>query len=280
MYARFLSFLLLAATAVAAPMTLKELEFLLRQETPEADILKEARARRLVAPITPAVADALKLSGATEGLLRDLNAADVVLSPEESRAEHERQMTAAQSARRAAEEDRLAVAARAQRDATVAAARGRAETVRRALSGNLLRLDGDQLRPADSDELTKDVRVFAIYYSSMLSMESRRFTPKLIEAYQKLKKQYPSQFELIWVSCDRDEFNMGLHMRTLRMPWPASRHGAAREFFEPYAGGTMPWLVAVANTGQPLTENGKADHKEIDPNRIIDALEYLLAQVK
>jgi hypothetical protein len=146
------------------------------------------------------------------------------------------------------------------------------------LEGNLVCLDDDQLRPVDTATLN-GVRVYALYYSSMLSLESRRFTPKLIEAYQRLKKQYPTQFELVWVSCDRDEFNMGLHARTMRMPWPAARFGAARETFTKFAGAEMPWLVAVADTGEPLTENA-VTKKFTDPEKIIEGIEYLLTQVK
>jgi hypothetical protein len=276
---RFISFLLAATIAVAAPMTPKEIEFLLRQETSEAEILKEARERRLLVPISPEASAILKESGATDHLLAALNQPDIVLPAGEAQAERQRQIAAAQRNLQAVQEDQAHAAARLQREAAIAAGKVRAETVKNALSGNLVRLDGDQLRTADAEAITKEPRMYALYYSSMASAESRRFTPKLIEAYQRLKQQYPGKFELIWVSCDRDEFNMALHMRTLRMPWPATRFGAARQFVEQYAGGSMPWLVVIAATGDPLTENAKTK-KEIEPEQIVQGLEYLLERVR
>jgi hypothetical protein len=178
----------------------------------------------------------------------------------------------------AAQEDRARVAARLERDASFAARKQKVDALREALAGNLVHLEGDQTRAVDLNDIS-EVRIYGIYYSSMQSLESRRFTPKLIEAYRRWKKQYPTQFELIWVSCDRDEFNMGLHMRTLHMPWVASRFGTARKTFEQYAGQNVPWLVAIADTGEPLTENA-VTKKDCDPEMIIKAIEYLLGQLK
>ena len=259
-------------------MTPRELGFLVRQGTPEAEILKEVTERKLLAPISIQAEEALKQGGASEALIQFLKNPQIILTSRESLAEQQRQMAAKQRAIEAAESDRAMVAAKAQSEAAAAARKDKMETMRRALAGNLIRLDGDQLRPFDEKE-AKEVRVFAVYYSSVASLESRRFTPKLIESYQRLKKLYPNKFELIWVSCDRDEFNMGLHMRTMHMPWPAARFGAARETFERFAGSSMPWLVAVADTGEPLTSNA-VSKEACDPDKVVEAIEYLLAQIK
>jgi len=280
MFARtILCTLLLTAGLAAAPLTLKEIEFLVRRGTPEAEILKEARQRRVSVRIAGEAEENLKQGGASDALLRSLNSPEILLPPNEALAEQQRQAAAAQRIAQAAEQDRAAVAARMKRDASIAAFKEKTDNFRRSLNGNLVHLEGDQIRALDPAVAMPDARIYAVYYSSMLSLESRRFTPKLIEAYQRLKKQYPTQFELIWVSCDRDEFNMGLHMRTMRMPWPATRFGAAQETFQQYAGHTVPWLVAIANTGDPLTENA-VSKKECDPDQIIAAIEYLLGQLK
>jgi hypothetical protein len=270
--------LLASGTLQAAPMTLKELEFLLRQETPETEILKEARERRLVAPITEVVAAALKEAGASDGLVKNLNAPGIVLSVEESQAEAQRRQAALNRTRQAVEEDRAVLEARQQRDAAAIAQKEKAETMRRALQENLVQLDDDQIRPFNPKSLSQ-VRVFALYYSSLASMESRRYTPKMIEAYKRLKQKYPTQFELVWVSCDRDEFNMGLHMRTMRMPWPAARFGKGNDTFTKFAGNDLPWLVAIADTGEPLTQNA-VTKKSIEPDKVIEGIEYLLSQLK
>ena len=140
-----------------------------------------------------------------------------------------------------------------------------------------MRLDGDQLKPFDAQQL-KDVRLFAIYNSAMWCGPCRKFTPKLVEYYKRVKAQHP-EFEIIFLSGDRDEFNMGSYMRSDHMPWPALRYGAQGELLNLYCGHSIPWLVCISADGRPLTKNGE-DKKYIAPDEIISAIDYMLAQMK
>jgi hypothetical protein len=100
-----------------------------------------------------------------------------------------------------------------------------------------------------------------------------------VDAYKRLKAQYPTQFEVIFVSADRDEFNMREYMRTHHMDWPAVRFGAADDAIRQFSGESIPWLVAVSDTALPLTRNG-VDKKYIDPQEVLGGVEQLLAMLK
>jgi hypothetical protein len=269
-----LASLLAAAFAYGAPMTLKELDFLVRQRVPEADILREITTRRLLAPVDAQTALALKENGASDALLARLNAPGLVLSPEEARAENQRQAMARQQAGQNQPDPARQTAA----PKAVPGQQEDREAVRQMLADRLVRLDGDQLRPVEIAAL-RDVRIFAFYFGSMASADTRRFDPKLLAAYQRLKAQYPTQFEVIFVSGSRDEFNMGQHMRTVRMPWPAIRYGAVDERIAQLGSKGVPWVVAVAETGKVLTKDPLGSDRLESLAGVIEALEWLLARL-
>jgi nucleoredoxin len=268
----------MAASALGAPINMKELEFLLRQQTPEAQIMSEVAGRRLLAPIDDAAAKALKSLGASEGLLAALRKPEMVMSAREAQSELQRQEARRMEVERAQQSEAEAFEARKKRDEQIATHMRTEGNVRQMLEGKLVRLSGDQVKPADSSTV-RDTKLFAFYYSAMWCGPCRRFTPELVKAYERIKKQYPDQFELIFVSSDRDEFNMTEYMRTYRMPWPAVRFDAKNAELMRFAGDGIPWLVAVAGSGQALTKNG-VDKKYIDPNEALQAIEYLLANMK
>jgi hypothetical protein len=84
---------------------------------------------------------------------------------------------------------------------------------------------------------------------------------------------------VIYVSGSRDEFNMGSHMRTVRMPWPAIRFGATHEKIAQLGSKGMPWLVAVADTGQFLTQDLLGTDRLETLSETLVGLEYLLGKL-
>jgi nucleoredoxin len=260
----------------AAPMTLKELEFLIRQKTPDAEIVAQVQKRRLMVPLDSATAGALKERGASEALIKSVSAPELAVSPEQALAERQRQTVQKAEAERALAEDAAAAAALEEHRrqlAGVNASRGRMADI---LDGKLVKLNGDQLVPVSARDLSH-VRVFGLYHSAMWCGPCRKFTPTLVAAYKRLKQQYGDQFELIFVSHDRDVFNMQNYMKTDGMPWPAVRYGVQVEQLKRYSPDGIPWLVALNSAGEPMTKNG-LDRKFIDPNHILTAIEEMLAR--
>ncbi|HET6407600.1 MAG TPA: thioredoxin-like domain-containing protein [Chthoniobacteraceae bacterium] len=268
--------LALALGAVAAPMTFKELDFLVRQRTPEADIVVQAQKRRLLVPLDEAAISTLKQNGAADSLLKTLASSDLVAPPEIAAAELQRQ--AAQQARlqQSMAEDAAAHAALEQRRRAVADVNSSRGQMAGILEGKLVRLEGDQLKPISARDIA-DVRVFGLYYSAMWCGPCRVFTPKLVAQYKRLKQQYGNQFEIILVSRDRDQFNMQNYMKTEGMPWPAVKFGTVVDQFNRYEPSGIPWLVALNSAGEPMTKNG-LDKKYIAPEKILSAIEDLLAK--
>lgn len=259
--------LALVATASAAPMTVKEIDFLLRQRTPETEISSQLQQRRLLTPLDRAGETQLLEHGATPALVAMLKQGHLVLSPAEA------QSFALRSA-----PPRPAPTASAPAEAApaVPVPAQRARFIEQ-LAGKLVQLEGDELKSLDAQRL-KDVRVFAIYSSAMWCGPCRKFTPKLVDYYRQVKARHPD-FEIIFLSSDRDEFNMGNYMRTHHMPWPAVRYGGQGELQKLYCGSSIPWLVCVSADGRPLTKNGE-DKKYIAPDEVLGAIGYLLDQIK
>lgn len=268
--------LLLALGAAAAPMTIKELDFLIRQRTPDAEIIVQVQKRRLMAPIDPAAAQALKQSGASDALVKAVGSSELTISPEQALAERQRQMAQKAEAERAHAEDSAAAEALEEHRRKVAGVNASRGKMAEILDGKLVKLSGDQLVPVSARDLSH-VRVFGLYHSAMWCGPCRKFTPKLVDAYKRLKQQYGDQFELIFVSHDRDEFNMQNYMKTDDMPWLAVRYGTQVEELKRYSPDGIPWLVALNSAGEPMTKNG-VDKKYIDPNAILGAIEEMLAK--
>lgn len=281
MFRLFLSLLLLPLVAGAAPITVKEIDFLLRQRTPEAEILHQVRARRLPVPLDATSEALLVQHGATPTFIIQLKQGSMVLSASEAQSFALR-TTPLQNAPPPGAQPALpsAEAAPAAAPAKSSAAPPPAQNQRpmlEQLGGKLVHLEGDELKNFDSHRL-KDVRVYAIFCAAMWSAPSRQFTPKLVEYYKRVKAKHPD-FELIFVSGDRDEFNMATYMRTQKMPWPALRYGTQAELQKAYCGDTIPWLACIGSNGEALTTNA-VDKKYVSPDEIIEAIDYLLAQVK
>lgn len=273
-----LSLLLFALSlgAAAAPMTFKELEFLVRQGTPEPDVVAQVQKRRLMTTIGAEGLQSLKQSGASESLLKTVSTPELVVSPAEAAAEKQRQLMQKEATQRSLAEDAAAAAALEQHRRTVAGVNSSRGKMAGILDGKLVKLNGDQLAPVSARDLSH-VRVFGLYHSAMWCGPCRKFAPKLVATYKRLKQEYGDQFELIMVSHDRDEFNMLNYMRTDEMPWPAVRFGTQVEELKRYKPDGIPWLVAINSAGEPMTKNG-VDQKYIDPNLILNAIEELLAK--
>ncbi|MEX1045672.1 MAG: thioredoxin-like domain-containing protein, partial [Chthoniobacterales bacterium] len=93
----------------------------------------------------------------------------------------------------------------------------------------------------------------ALYYSAHWCPPCRMFTPKLVEWYKDFKAKHPD-FELVFVSGDRDEAAMEKYVKGDNMPWPVVKFDKAKsEVFEKYSSQGIPYLVLIDNEGKALT---------------------------
>lgn len=272
----FLLFLL-PAFALAQPMTEKDIALLLRMGVPEAEILQQLQKRRFSAPVDVEMEADLRAGGASANLLAVLKSGKLVVSEKErtlAARNNQEQLTA--GAARDREEGAIAETRRKQA-AWLAEKASTRDRMVRLLEGRLVRLQGSELRPFSSDEL-RETRIFAFYYAGGWCPACRKLTPQLIEWYRRAKAEHPG-FELIWVTNDRSEITMTEYLRKTQMPWPAVRFDKADQAVRQFAGDGIPWLVAVSDSGKPLTTNG-VTRQYLDPAKVIEGIDFLLAQLR
>jgi nucleoredoxin len=270
-------FATLAFSASAAPLTVKEVAFHVRTGMPEAEILRELAQRRLLAPPDAAAEKQLTASGASATLLAHLKSGVYLLSPDQAQAAAQRQAAQQQAIAQQAAADRAQADARDQRHAASAAKMLARGTVQTWLKDQLVHCDGSSLKPFDSGKVSQ-TRVFAFYASAAWCGPCKKFTPKLVAAYCALKEKHP-ELEVIFVSSDRNEFNMTEYMRAYAMPWPALKFRQMPAPLAGFFGQSIPWLVLVGDDGRPLSRNG-VDKQYLDPERILAALDPMLAELK
>ena len=86
------------------------------------------------------------------------------------------------------------------------------------LFGNYV-LKGDMLERIDIDKLGGDGKVIGVYMPGHSSPDSKEFTSKLTEQYEEFKEVHKDNFEIIFVSSDKNDFDFRRHFKT--MPWAA-----------------------------------------------------------
>ncbi len=260
----------------AAPISLQEVAFLVRQRTPDAEIIQEVSQRRLLKPLDASSITVLRQTGASDALIARLSDPKVVLDQAALQSELARREKLQAKIEQEHRADAAAHEAREQQRTAIANRMLTAGATRELFDGKLVKLEGDTFKPFSTKELA-DVRIFAIYYSGLWSGPGRQFTPLLVSAYHQIKAKYP-EFELIFVSEDHDEFNMRNYMRDYKMPWPAVKFGAADAGIRQFAGEGIPWLVAISDSAQPLTTNAK-DKKYVAPENVLQGIAFLLRQI-
>ena len=114
----------------------------------------------------------------------------------------------------------------------------------------------------------------AIYYSAHWCPPCRAFTPKLVEWYKDFKPKHPN-FELIFVSRDKDEAAQVDYMKETGMPWPAVKLSESKEdSFGKYAADGIPYLVLIDSEGKDLT--GKPGNDWQPPAEVLKKIEGLV----
>lgn len=114
----------------------------------------------------------------------------------------------------------------------------------------------------------------ALYFSAHWCPPCRMFTPKLVEWYKEFKKTHPN-FELVFVSADRDQAAMEGYIKEAGMPWPAVAFDKARsEAFMKHASRGIPYLVLVDEQGNAVT--AEAGNEWQSPEEVLKKIEAIV----
>lgn len=133
------------------------------------------------------------------------------------------------------------------------------------LAGDMLEAAGSEFIDAAGGRTTiaPSAKIVGFYFSAHWCPPCRAFTPKLVEFYCDLKKEF-KDIEIVFVSSDKGEVEMMTYMTEATMPWLAVPYGSsAAEALkkikkEELESSGIPLLVIVRD-GQIITKNGRED---------------------
>ena len=115
----------------------------------------------------------------------------------------------------------------------------------------------------------------ALYFSAHWCPPCRMFTPKLVEWYNEFKAKHPD-FELVFVSSDRDQAAMEEYMKGDKMPWPAVVYDKAQsEMFRKFSSQGIPYLVLIDNEGKALT--AQPGNEWQSPQEVLTKIEKIVS---
>lgn len=144
------------------------------------------------------------------------------------------------------------------------------------LSGNLVRLAGEELVEFDSSE-AKQAEFYAFYYSAHWCGPCRRFTPKLVAFYNAMKRS-GHDFEIVFVSSDESAKKMKAYMQETQMPWPAlAFNKCGNKLVSQYEGSGIPCLVVTDKDGHVLFHS-YVNGEYVGPTDVMKKLEAVLQQ--
>jgi nucleoredoxin len=146
-----------------------------------------------------------------------------------------------------------------------------------ALKGDLVHFSNGGVVHAE-DESLANKKLIAIYFSAHWCGPCRKFTPELVEYYNRVAPQHP-EFELIFFSCDRSAYAMQTYMRETNMPWPALDYQKreSKEAIKKYAGSGIPCLVLVDSSGKIISDS-YAGTQYLGPGKVLADLDAIFAK--
>jgi thiol-disulfide isomerase/thioredoxin len=276
----FLSLFVLCASAKPLPLTAKDVSLMLRGGYSSPSVMRELSSRHFADTVDAAKETMLVQAGATPDLLNALKAGTYSVSAEEiARAREE---LAAQAKRKALEAEQARKfdtlhQAQEARDRAAAQAQGpTADAIYKFLKTDLVRCHNGSLVRADEEALAHK-KLFAFYFSAHWCQPCRKFTPQLVEYYNRVVAQHP-EFEIIFYSFDKSGSAMETYMRETNMPWPAIEYGKLqeKEVLKKNAGNGIPSLVLVDATGRVLSSS-YAGTQYLGPAKVLSDLDAILA---
>jgi nucleoredoxin len=107
-----------------------------------------------------------------------------------------------------------------------------------------------------------------IYFSAQWCPPCRLFTPKLVEFRNKIAKD----FEVVFVSSDRDEASMRAYMKEAGMPWPALPFGLEKKaaLTKTFEVRGIPSLIVINDKGIRISGNSRNDVASLEPEAALE----------
>lgn len=243
-------------------------------------VQRELSVRRLAAPCDAAAEKILREAGAAPTLIDAIKSGSYASSPAEAQAaQNELNAQAARRARAAEESRKFNTLYQDQLARARAAAPARNDTLNVLASqfkGDLVSWKNGSLVRFDDEPLAKK-KLIALYFSAHWCGPCRKFTPQLVEFYNRVAPQHP-EFEIVFVSDDRSPVAMETYMRDAQMPWPAIDFAKlpGKQALKKYAGDGIPCLVLLDASGKVISDT-YAGKNRVGPEKVLSDLPSILA---
>jgi len=143
-----------------------------------------------------------------------------------------------------------------------------------ALGGNLVAIKGGVLKPIPHEQ-TNGAKFVAFYYSAKWCPPCRAFTPELVKSYAKIKAKHP-EFELIFVSSDKDAAAMADYMKSYKMTFPAVLFDLKKKLpvlNRPAHERGIPNLVFMTADGKELSVSYDKSGGYLGPRKVLADIE-------
>jgi nucleoredoxin len=237
------------------PLTLKDLSLMLRSGFSADAVEREVATRHFIGAIDASAEKTLVQAGASPALINGLKAGTFAV-PASELAAVEADLKAKEQRRAAELEEsrKLNTLYQAQlaqkRNGPPANGPAAASGIAALVKGNLVASQDGVLRPYPDAEFEKK-KLIGLYFSAHWCGPCREFTPSLVGYYNKNAPAHP-EFEILFVSNDKNATAMEGYMREVKMPWPALSFDkvAGNAALTQYAGSGIPCLVVVDENGK------------------------------
>ena len=142
------------------------------------------------------------------------------------------------------------------------------------LDGDLLKFSGKSLKTCKN--ATKPTKYYLFYYTASWCGPCHKFTPSLVEFYNK-HKPGSSEFELVLITSDSSEDDMDEYATEFKMPWPQLKLSSTEKFKKEFKhpGGGIPNLVLTDTEGKLLKTSYEGE-TYVGPTVVMNHLATLL----
>jgi len=272
---------LTAAQAGQLPLTVSEISLMLRAGYSSNTLIKELSTRHFVDVMDESKEKTLTNAGASAELIAALKSGTYSLSGEK---------TAAVLQQMAALDERRAVQAQISRkaDARYQAQIARERTAKsetstatisampELLKGDLVQYRNGGVVHVDDSALTGK-KLIAVYFSAHWCGPCRKFTPRLVDYYNRVAPQHP-EFEIVFYSHDRSPADFETYMRETNMPWLAIDFTKLKDkqALTKNAGPGIPSLVLFDSSGN-LISSSYAGSQYRGPQKVLADIDSIFA---
>lgn len=268
------------AFAGTLPLTVGEISLMLRSGYSSSAVEAELATRHFGDTLDDAKRKSLIQAGATPQLLNALSTGKYAAPKEEiDKARRQREEQNQQRALAAEGEKKFDTLYQSQlaKQRATAGSQPSGEVVAQMLKGNLVRCQNGLLTSYYDEELNRK-KLYGLYFSAHWCAPCRKFTPQLIEYYNRISRDHP-EFEIIFISADKSADAMAGYMRDTGMPWAAIDYAKVpgMSALTKYAGSGIPDLVIIDGAGKVLADS-YVNGNYVGPSQVLADLDTIFSK--